>query len=92
MGNITSECLLRNIIAQINFAEATRKFGESKNIEVFINNRAYAMLARYCEVYSHPTQTFEKIYGHRLHVVNDKDNGFPEFWLGEKCRLREFES
>lgn len=89
---MTPECLIQNIMAQIKFAEASCRFGESKNIEVFINDRAYSMLIPllYLNRFSYSTDI--EIYGHKVHVVNDVDSGFPEFWLGEKCELREFES
>lgn len=89
---MTSECLLQNIMAQIKFAEASNKFGKNKNIEVFLNDRAYSMLIPllYLNRFSYSTDI--EIYGYKVHVVNDADSGVPEFWFGEKCGLREFDA
>lgn len=89
---MTSECLIQNIVAQIQLAKATRKFGEDSRIEIFLNNRAYSMLMGYCGRAYSSKQTLKTIYGHRVHVVHDVDSGVPEFWLGEKCELREFDT
>lgn len=84
MGNMTSECLLQNIVAQIHLAKATRKFEDDSKIEVFLNDRAYSVLIPLLHLNRFSYSTDIEIYGHKVHVVNDVDCGFPKFWLGEQ--------